>query len=168
MGALIGFELARQLIKQGRPAPRHLFVSGSSAPHLPRRAPLLYTLPDAALKEALRQSGGTPREILDHQELLELLLPMLRADMTLCATYHYRDGEPLVCPLSVFGGQDDQTVGPEALAAWRGQTTATCTVRDYPGDHFFLHSQAPQLVQAMLYDLYQHGLLPSARMTGGS
>lgn len=162
MGALIGFELARRLMHQQRQAPLHLFVSGYPAPHLARPASLLYTLPDAALKEALQGSGGTPKEILAHPELLDLLLPTLRADVTLCATYHYQAGEPLSCPLSVFGGWADRMVAPETLDAWQQQTTAACTVKLFPGDHFFLHREETALVDALGHDLAQDLPLPGA------
>ena len=89
MGALISFELARQLRRTGAPLPIHLFVSGHQAPHLPDRNPPLHALPEGEFMDKLRELNGTPEEVLRHAELRELLIPILRADFAVCETYVY-------------------------------------------------------------------------------
>src|SRR6187397_2335302 len=54
MGALIGFELARELRRRGRPGPRHLLMSGLRAPDRPSRLPPLAALPDAAFLDGVQ------------------------------------------------------------------------------------------------------------------
>src|SRR5215472_10099046 len=51
MGAILGFELARQLRKLNEPEPIHLFASGSRAPQIPESRPT-YHLPEVELLEA--------------------------------------------------------------------------------------------------------------------
>src|SRR6185369_9129448 len=46
MGALIAFEVARELRRRGAPLPSHLFVSGHRAPGLPERDAPLHHLSD--------------------------------------------------------------------------------------------------------------------------
>ncbi|MGH9759831.1 MAG: thioesterase II family protein, partial [Blastocatellia bacterium] len=70
MGALIAFELARELRRQGRPQPQCLFVSGRRAPHIPDTDPITYNLPEAEFIQELRKLNGTPKEVLDHEELM--------------------------------------------------------------------------------------------------
>lgn len=153
MGAAVGFELARWLRKQGKPQPVHLFVSGCPAPQLPPREPPLYNLPDGELIQALQRLNGTPAEVLQHSELMELFLPVLRADLTLNDTYTYVAEPPLDCDITAFGGLQDRKVLPEEMAGWRLQTSHSFSLRMFPGDHFFLHSAAELLLQVLSQEL---------------
>lgn len=155
MGALLSFELARYLRWQGRPGPTHLFVSGHGAPHLPDRNPPLHALPDDQFVVKLRELNGTPEEVLHHQELLQLLIPVLRADFAVCETYVYQPEPPLNCPISAYGGLGDGYVNREELAAWREQTTGSFSLRMFPGDHFYLNtpSNRTHLLMALAREL---------------
>jgi medium-chain acyl-[acyl-carrier-protein] hydrolase len=149
MGALIGFELARQLRTLGNRDPVFLIVSGHRAPHLPDRRPPIHHLPDPRFLEEVRRLNGTPEEILQNAELRELLLPVLRADFTVCETYRYHAGRPLDCPIYALGGQQDPGVNPDELAAWQSHTRGTFNLHMLPGNHFFLHSAQPLLLKAI-------------------
>ncbi|HLG62383.1 MAG TPA: thioesterase domain-containing protein, partial [Ktedonosporobacter sp.] len=91
------FELARSLRQQrhAHAGPVQVFVSAQRAPHLPDPEPPVHALPDNEFIEELRHLNGTPTEILQNAEVLELTLPLLRADFAICETYHYVPGEPL-------------------------------------------------------------------------
>ena len=156
MGAMISFELARLLRRQGGAAPAHLFVSGRRAPQIPDTDPPTYNLPDAELVEELRRLNGTPPEVLEHPELMGLMLPLLRADFEVVETYSYQPGPPLDCRLSAFGGLQDEDVTREHLDGWREQTTSHFAVRMFEGDHFYLHLAEPLLLRAVARDLHQH------------
>ncbi|HEX3253015.1 MAG TPA: thioesterase II family protein [Pyrinomonadaceae bacterium] len=146
MGALIAFELTHQLRKLNLPSPAHLIVSGRSAPHLPDTDPQTHDLPEKEFLEELRRLNGTPAEALDHPELMQLMLPILRADFAICETYSYEDRPVLDCPITALGGLDDANVSREELASWRERTSGAFTMRMFPGDHFYLHtSQSPLL-----------------------
>lgn len=141
MGALISFELARHLHRIHYPGPAQLFVSAHRAPQLPDTNASLHDLPDPALIDALSRLGGTPQAILQHTELMNVMLPILRADLTLCETYVYTPEPPLDCPIVVFGGEQDSMVSVQELQEWRNQTRSACTLHILPGDHFFLQNQ---------------------------
>jgi medium-chain acyl-[acyl-carrier-protein] hydrolase len=149
MGALISFELARHLRSQYGRMPVHMFVSAHRAPQLPDPGSPLHHLPDPEFIAELRRLNGTPEEVLQHAELMQMLLPLLRADFAICETYVYTDQQPLDCPISAFGGLQDGEVHPDDLAAWRNQTTKSFTLRFFEGNHFFLHSAQPQLLQIL-------------------
>lgn len=152
MGALVGFELARDLRRRNRPGPSRLFVSGCFAPDIPDPYPL-HNLPDSELLEGLRRLNGMPQEALENAELMRLMLPTLRADCTVTETYHYADEPPLDCPVSAFGGLQDHLASRDQLEAWRQQTTASFSLRMFPGDHFFLHTAQPLLLQILSLEL---------------
>jgi medium-chain acyl-[acyl-carrier-protein] hydrolase len=149
MGALISFELARHLRRIHYPGPAQLFISAHRAPQLPDSNSPLHDLPDSALIDALSRLGGTPQAILQHTELMNVMLPILRADLTLCETYVYTAESPLDCPIAVFGGEQDSMVSTQELREWRYQTRSACTLHILPGDHFFLHSQQHLLLAAL-------------------
>lgn len=162
MGALVAFELAHRLVRSGAPAPAHLFVSGARAPQLPPTGdPPLHLLADAAFEAALREFNGTPEAVLADRELMELLLPTLRADFELCETYRCAQSEPLPCPITAFGGERDRQVDIEALQAWRACAGAGFAATVLPGDHFFVLAQGAR-VQAQI----EEQLLPSSSGPG--
>lgn len=89
MGGKIAYELEKRMEKRGKTA-RCFMVSGSRIPSIPEPNPI-YHLPDDEFKKVLGRFEGTPKEILENQELLDFFLPMLRADFTMDETYYDRD-----------------------------------------------------------------------------
>lgn len=154
MGAVIAFEMARQLRREGRAAPVWLFVSGRRAPHLNEREDPMHALPDDEFLLRLRDLNGTPEEALQHPELMQMMQPMLRADFAVVETYRIQPEAPLSCPLSVLGGLADPEVTRDDLAAWAQHSTGPFSQRMFEGDHFFLNKVQPQLLQAVAQDLY--------------
>jgi medium-chain acyl-[acyl-carrier-protein] hydrolase len=155
MGALISFELAHEFHRRHGSGPVHLFASGRSAPQSADCVPPIHHLPESEFIAALRRFNGTPDEVLHNAELMQLLLPTLRADFAICETYSYVAREPLDCPISVFGGLQDDGVSRDDLDAWRAQTRSSFLLRMLPGDHFFLHGNRALLLQAITHDLTQ-------------
>jgi medium-chain acyl-[acyl-carrier-protein] hydrolase len=153
MGALICFELCRTLRARSGPLPAHLFISARPAPQLPRSGPLTHNLPDAEFKQHLSALNGTSQEVFAHAELMQILLPLLRADFALVEGYRYGVEGPLPCPISAFGGLQDESVEQRALAAWSEQAIGAFRLRMFAGDHFFLQSRRSALLQALSLDL---------------
>lgn len=149
MGALISFELARHLRRLDLPPPTHLFLSGRAAPQLGVRESVTYNLPNKEFAEELRRLNGTPPEVLEHQELMALMIPLLRADFEVCQTYRYTQEPPLDCPITAFGGLSDHEVSGELVGAWREQTTRSFRLCMVPGDHFFVNS-AQELILGII------------------
>lgn len=138
LGALVSFELARELRRRSGVAPRRLFVSGCRAPQLaPYRADL-HKLPRAEFIEQLRRFEGTPEEVFQHNELLELVLPILRTDFALFSSYVYRQDEPLKCGITAFGGRQDSKAPQADIALWREQTSTSFSLQMVDGGHFFI------------------------------
>jgi len=154
MGSMIGFELSRELRRQGRKLPLTLFVSGRRAPHLPPRdEEVIHDLPEPEFIEKLRELNGTPEEVLQHEELMKLLVPILRADFGVNETYEYTEEEPLQAGISAFGGIGDKDVLREDVEAWRQYTTGRFRARMFPGDHFFIHGNKDLVLEAVARDL---------------
>jgi medium-chain acyl-[acyl-carrier-protein] hydrolase len=150
MGALISFELVRALRRRYGITPLHLFVSAQPAPQLPNPEPALCHLSDAEFLKELQKLNGTPSEVLTNKELMQLVLPTLRADFALTETYQYLSDPPFDCPISVFGGEDDLNIRTEHLDAWRHQTMSAFQLEIFKGDHFYLHAQREALLNVIV------------------
>jgi medium-chain acyl-[acyl-carrier-protein] hydrolase len=151
MGARLAFEAARELRRLDGPAPLRLFVSGAPAPRF-GPPPATGHLSDEAFVERLRQLAGTPEEVLANEELLAALLPRVRADFALAESYRYTPGEPLACPISVWGGTAD--VYPrERLEAWREETTGDFALTMLRAGHFFDGRALGDLLSGLRRDL---------------
>lgn len=156
-GALIGFELARELQRRRMPGPRHVILSAKRAPHLPAHGVSMHDLPRERFIEELRLYNGTPAEILDNQDLMEMCLPCLRADFKGSETYRYHDDIKLDAQVSLFGGDQDRLVPERDMLKWC-ELVATDEVAysRFDGDHFFIHSQE-QLVLKEISRIVSNG-----------
>jgi medium-chain acyl-[acyl-carrier-protein] hydrolase len=146
MGALLAYEVARRLMQRGNPAPHCLIVSARRAPAIQERDEPLHVLDDAAfIGEIQRRYGGIPDEVLRHPDLLQLLLPTLRADIGALERHEHVPGEPLECPIVALGGADDPRVRPADLAPWRQETRLGFACHVLPGGHFFINGAAARV-----------------------
>lgn len=152
MGAWIAFELAHHLNKNFDLLAQHLFVSGRFAPQIADNKNL-HKLPDKEFREKLEMYGGTPKAVLESDELMELLIPILRADFSICETYVYQQNSPLTCPISVFGATTDHLVEPDSLIEWKKETSNSFRVEIFNGDHFFLRNCQKELLISIRKDL---------------
>jgi len=150
MGTLVAFETVRALRARGLPQPRQLFLSGALPPHVPRDLGPMAHLDDRAfLQEVVQRYGGIPAAVLEHEELLAIVLPILRADISLLEDYVFQDAAPLTCPFRVYAGRDDERVDEPRLQRWNELTSGGFSATMFPGGHFYLQSQRQALLAAL-------------------
>jgi surfactin synthase thioesterase subunit len=140
MGALIAYNAAQKLRAKKYPGPAHIFFSGRGAPHIRRedREPY-HTLPHHEFKEKVLNLGGTPKELFEHPELMEILLPMLRSDFSLAWSYkHNHPIDPLDCDITVLTGKEED-LSREQVEEWDRHTKYRCTRYAFDGGHFFIN-----------------------------
>jgi medium-chain acyl-[acyl-carrier-protein] hydrolase len=157
LGAWVGFELARQLRRRSGVPPVRLFVSAARAPQIVGRDRPIHALPEAEFLVELRRLNGIPTEVFENDEVMQIMLPVLRADFAVFETYAYSTEPPLDCAISSLGGLQDDRVGRGDLEAWRDQTTAAFSLRMFPGNHFFLNTIPPLFLQALAQELRGEG-----------
>lgn len=155
LGTMIEFDLARHLRNEQLTEPVHLFASGRRAPQIPDDLPCIYNLQKREFIEALRQLNTTNKELLANDELLDLIIPILKADYEMVQTYSYRPDAPFDFSITALGGKEDLYESAEKLEAWRSQTRASFSLYIFPGDHFFIHSCQPSLLQTIAKQLHQ-------------
>jgi medium-chain acyl-[acyl-carrier-protein] hydrolase len=153
-GALVAFELVRQLRREGGPLPIRLFLAARRAPQVPLNRQPIHALPDEPFLAAMQKIyNGIPKELLENRDLLELLLPAIRADMQAYEHYTYTAEPPLEIPLTVYGGRTDASATEDDLQEWRHQTGAPFKVIVFPGNHFFLLTATAQLLETLAEEL---------------
>jgi medium-chain acyl-[acyl-carrier-protein] hydrolase len=154
LGAIISFELTRKLRQQYGFEPVHLFVSGKSAPQIPDLNPPIHHLPQSALLEELhRRYSGIQDEILQDPDIIQEFLPGLRASFEMYESYSYVSGDPLDCPITAFGGRQDNTARQEDIEAWRHQTKGPFILHMIPGNHFFLHFERQHFLRILYNEI---------------
>jgi medium-chain acyl-[acyl-carrier-protein] hydrolase len=146
LGALLAFELARELRRRGAPPPVHLFVSSRRGPQIPESEPPIHQLPDVLFVDRMQQRyHAIPEPVLREPDLMQMLLPALRADIEMLETYEYVDEAPLECPITAIGGVDDSRAPLEWLQAWSRQTRASFRFQQFRGGHFYFRSGDAEL-----------------------
>ncbi|MBE0370579.1 thioesterase [Pseudoalteromonas sp. MMG013] len=145
LGSRVAFELLRQALKRGLPCAKHFFASGSASPSYCGNRKAIYDLPSAEFRAELASLNGTPKEILEHSELMDLFEPMLRADFKLADTYGYHKALILPCAVSVFAGTQDPIL-EEHTRHWltffeQGEFSW------FEGGHFFINDYTDEIVE---------------------
>jgi len=164
MGALLAFELARLFRRMERMGPFLLAVAASRAPHVQRKRPRAYDLPDEEFLQVIRDLGGTTEDVLTDKEVVRLLFPVLRADFKIVETYRYHDDEPLSIPIVSFHGTKDTYVAIEEHREWQRQTRSGFAEYSVSGDHFFINSNLGFVTKLLLKHINSLRLTPDLRM----
>lgn len=146
MGASLGYEVGRRLEAEGG-SLLGLFASGRRAPSTTRED-AVHTRDDAGVVAALQELSGTSSELLTDPELLEMILPAVRADYTAVETYRPAPGPELRCPVVAVVGTADPVTTLDEARAWERHTGGGFELEVLPGGHFYL-SQTPENTTAL-------------------
>lgn len=148
MGAIVAFELTRQLQQEGFPLPLRLVVSAHKAPHMAHDDAPMHRLPDAELVTLLRRLGLVPEEALDSPDLVNLILPPLQADYQLSETYRWSAHGRLSVPITAMGGRDDILATEDDLQHWSACSNSF-DLHLFDGDHFYTQSCQDNVLQTL-------------------
>ncbi|RSM90721.1 thioesterase [Kibdelosporangium aridum] len=143
LGAVLAYELAHRLVELDFEVIR-LFASGSTEPHTPRPGRAT-GLSDDAFVAQVREFAGFSDEALDDEEMRELILPTLRADVQMHESYVPSTDLPLAAPITALRGSSDSLVSSDQAAAWAKATSKDFTLTELPGGHMYLTTPGPLL-----------------------
>ena len=146
LGAKVAFELAIHLIDNNCPAPVSLVASGSRAPHTSSRKVPTFDLPDDEFIHEIHGLNGTPIEIMQNEEMMGLVLPVLRADLKVAETY-LSEKHAMPFPIVVFSGDSDPSINDEEVHAWQELSEFEVEMNMLPGDHFFINQHGKVLTE---------------------
>jgi len=146
MGTLYICELMKQIQQNGWRKPRHLFLSGMYPPHI-RDKKKIHHLPDDEFLQEIIKLGGTPKEISENKELMEIFTPVLRSDYKNVEDYlTIAGGEKWDTDITVLTGDDDEIVSMDEINQWKDYTTRTCSIVPFQGGHFFINEEESKVI----------------------
>jgi surfactin synthase thioesterase subunit len=145
MGGLLAFEVALRFQSAGKPIAA-LFVSSSAAPGHIRYKELQGS--DRDILNVVAQVTGTSPELLANDEFALTILPTLQSVRAI-AGYTQPPEVKVSCPIFAFVGDNDVIVAEENMLAWSDRTTDDFRIQVFPGDHFYLTNNLPELVKGI-------------------
>lgn len=149
MGSWLGLEVVRRLEEMGR-QPMRFFASGRQAPGLGCTQPPLSHLTDEEfISEVQLRYGGIPPEILAEKDLLQLLLPALRADIAMLEAHAHRPGRTITTPLHAIVGDADAMVSADEMAPWAEEVAGEFEVSILRGGHFYFQPDPQPLLELL-------------------
>ncbi len=155
MGSLLAFELCHKIQEENHKLPIAVFFSAKSAPHLPPKEQV-HLLEKERFIQKVFSLGGTPKQLLDNRELLDLYLPSIRADYKLVETYKFKERKNLLdIPFYIFYGDKDD-ISMDKLKGWELHGSKECRWYEFIGGHFFIQSQeyrVTALIDSLLNNL---------------
>ncbi len=155
LGGIIGYEMARHIRTNNHPLPKHLFVTGIRAPQVPKREKDVYDLPRDEFIEKIKEMGGTPEEIFNHEEMLDIMIPILKKDFKIYEMYRFTPDMPMPFPITAIGGLDDKFVSKEDLEQWSVHTSSLFDMHMLAGDHFFIFDNMNNIAQSIARAIFR-------------
>ncbi|GAB1285924.1 S-acyl fatty acid synthase thioesterase, medium chain [Apodemus speciosus] len=138
-GSYIAFVTALQLKEKYKMEPLHLFVSSASAPHSVFRLqiPDFNKLSEEQFRDHLLVFGGTPKHLIQDQDVLRQSIPLLKADATVMKKFDFdKPSEALLSrDITCFVGSEDVI---KDIEGWKDLTSGKLDIRELPGNHFYL------------------------------
>jgi surfactin synthase thioesterase subunit len=137
MGALVAYETAR-LLEGERPGEvLRLFVSGRVAPSMPVEDWDMDASADDVIVGKLAALGGSGEAQLSDPDVLQLMLPVIRADYRALRAHRAAPGT-VQCPVTALAGDADSTTPIDGVGRWKEHTAGEFELEVYPGGHFFV------------------------------
>jgi medium-chain acyl-[acyl-carrier-protein] hydrolase len=146
LGTSVAYEVIRLLHQKGRVLPLLFIASSRKAPMLTPTEDPIHSLDDANFKLKLRELGGTPAEVLDNHELMDMLIPCLRADFKIAETYQNQEKSVIPCNIAVFRGNED-SVSIEECQPWFSLFERNEGLHHFEGNHFFVDHEYWEITQ---------------------
>lgn len=153
MGTILTYLVCKKIIENGLNSPEHIFVTGAGGPSIEHRERERHLLSTNDFKQKLVDYGGSPKEVLDNDELYEFFEPILRNDFKAVETYFYTDWDKKFnFPITVAIGLSE-SVSMDEARLWEKETSQNVSVRQFPGGHFFIYEYTFELVKVIVKSL---------------
>lgn len=149
MGAAIAFKAAHKLHKLYGIYPEKLIVAGRHAPHREDPSTFKIHMGEAALIEELKRLEGTPKEVLENEELLQFILPLIKNDYKLHESFNYY-GEKVSIPIIAHAGSKDFEANMDEMKHWKEVTGKAFEIKEFKGNHFFVQALGDEYISEII------------------
>lgn len=155
MGAYIAYEICSYIEDKELPLPNKVILSAQIPPNNKKNTNTWQYLPKNEVINYLKKLGGTPDEILDNQELMELFSEVLNQDFAFLGSY-FKSGwtEKVKSNLEIWYGEDDEFIDEKGITAWDQYTYGKCKYVKFQGNHFFIQQlfEQPERLSSLLLE----------------
>jgi len=150
MGTVLVYELIYKIKELMNLEPVYAFFSGRYPPQVKKTEKFCYKMPENEFIQEIRSLGGTPEEFFENRELMEIFLPILRADYMLIELYNHapKPGK-LGMGITVFNGKQDKYVTHDDLEEWQYITSGKNEVIEFDGGHFFIFDNQKEIISVI-------------------
>ena len=155
LGSRVAFELIKRIDRNKLMLPEIFFASGSRAPSVKPREFRTYDLPDKQFIEHLRSLNGTPEAIINNPDLMDLYLPLLRADFQISETYYSDATDKINSKICVFSGTKDEDITEQDLRQWYEHFHTKIGIKMIEGSHFFIEENSDHLLKEIKIRLHE-------------
>ncbi len=147
MGSVLVYELMYKIKELKNKVPAHAFFSGRYPPHIKRLDKIFHKMPEEEFIDEIYKIGGMQKEFFEHRELLDVFVPIIKADYKIIEEYnHVSKSDRLNIDITVFNGTQDKDVIPDDLKEWHSITDRECDVIEFEGGHFFIFHKHQEIV----------------------
>ena len=144
MGSKLIYEMYYEIEKMHWKRPEMLFICAAAPPEIPV---IRKKKDDLSIITNMKRLGGTSDEIFACQEMLDVFLPIMRADMQILESYKYEDHkEKIKIPIVVQYGRYDSDI-KEYISDWKNHTVGECFFYEYESGHFFINEEYERMTE---------------------
>lgn len=126
-GGLCSYEIIKELETKYHKKAKHFFTNSLVSPRYIKEELCLSEWPKEKLTKELLSRGELPKEILGDEEVLDFLLPGIRADYRIYETYQWQKTGKIDVNMSVFYN-DETAIQLEANRDWNNLIQGSCEI----------------------------------------
>lgn len=146
-GALLTYELYYKILEAKLREPEHLFFSGCIPPNKRETEKKVYDLDEASFIREVMNYHGMEQEILENKELMEIIMPILRADFQVLDQYRYREkAQKINRNVTVLYGND---MTYNQVQYWADLMGKRVVFHHIDGDHFFIKTNVEEVLKVV-------------------
>ena len=154
MGASLALRVSNLLL-QLQIKPICVIVSGNPGPGI-KENKKRYLLGKQLFIDELKRLGGFPKELIDHEELINFYEPILRADFEIAEKNNLELDQKINTPIYAMMGNKEEKF--DEITNWSRFTSNDFGYKIFDGGHFFIH-QYPEKIAIQIKLFYQNALL---------
>lgn len=146
MGSRLVYALYYEIIRMKLKKPAVMFFCSAIPPKIPYERK---NLDREFIILEMKRLGGTEEEVLSNKQLMNIFVPIMRADMQVLYSYVYRNPkEKIKVPVVVlFGRFDDDVIG--SIYSWNDYVEGKCEFYGYADGHFFINKYYREIAEVI-------------------
>ncbi|WP_428741186.1 thioesterase II family protein [Tenacibaculum sp.] len=144
LGASLALGVA-DLLEKDNKMPQSVIVSGNAGPGVNAERKNRSSLERDDFIEMLKELGGLPKELLESEELLDFVLPIIRSDFKIVEEDFYINNIVIKSPITAIMGNEEKNV--DKITNWENHTQSNFISYVLNGNHFFIHNNTKELVE---------------------